>query len=57
MIGLIKDLKILEDFVYYKDTIAVVEGLEDELAVFEGSVMLENSDKDMLTIIEDFEDV
>ena len=44
MIGLIKDLKILEGFADYKDTIAVVEGLEDVFTVFEGSVMLEDSD-------------
>ena len=45
MIEFIKDLKILEDFADYQDTIAVVEGLKDMFAVFEGSLMLEDSDK------------
>jgi len=36
---------IREDFTDYHDTNAVVEGLKDVFAVFEGSVMLEDSDK------------
>ena len=36
---------ILENFADYQDTIAVVEDLKDVFAVFEGSVMLENSNK------------
>ena len=36
---------ILENFADYQDTIAVVEDLKDVFAVFEGSVMLDDSVK------------